>query len=42
MGTSVFLEEVLRVVLEYGFRLDFVFFDFEDLFNFRFLRFVRY
>ncbi|KAF5911816.1 BTB/POZ domain-containing protein KCTD11 [Diceros bicornis minor] len=42
VGTPAFLEEVLRVALEHGFRLDSVFPDPEDLLNSRSLRFVRH
>lgn len=42
VGTPSFLEEVLRVALEHGFRLDSVFPDPEDLLNSRSLRFVRH
>lgn len=42
VGTSTFLEEVLRVALEHNFRLDSVFPDPEDLLNSRSLRFVRH
>ncbi|CAD7689770.1 unnamed protein product [Nyctereutes procyonoides] len=42
VGTPGFLEEVLRVALEHGFRLDSVFPDPEDLLNSRSLRFVRH
>lgn len=42
VGTSGFLEEVLRVALEHSFRLDSVFPDPEDLLNSRSLRFVRH
>lgn len=41
-NTPTFLEEVLRVALEHGFRLDSVFPDPEDLLNSRSLRFVRH
>ncbi|KAM6164792.1 BTB/POZ domain-containing protein KCTD11 [Rhynchocyon petersi] len=42
VGAPGFLEEVLRVALEHGFRLDSVFPDPEDLLNSRSLRFVRH
>lgn len=42
VGTPGFLEEVLRVALQHGFRLDSVFPDPEDLLNSRSLRFVRH
>ncbi|XP_068960118.1 BTB/POZ domain-containing protein KCTD11 [Petaurus breviceps papuanus] len=42
VGTPGFLEEVLQVALEHGFRLDSVFPDPEDLLNSRSLRFVRH
>lgn len=42
VNTPTFLEEVLQVALEHGFRLDSVFPDPEDLLNSRSLRFVRH